>query len=84
MSTMFKMLAKEIAPGRILVGNNGCSGGNCPSVLSCSDGSLVIVGNKLSASEISALEETNLVKVYDHEFAVRIDPELLKKAVGEL
>ncbi|WKZ57474.1 MAG: hypothetical protein QY326_02075 [Bdellovibrionota bacterium] len=85
MSTKFTMIAKESFPGQFVTGKEACCPqGTCPSILKCEDGSIVIVGKRLMASDLKDLEATGLVKVYDDEFAVRIDPQLLKLAAPEV
>ena len=82
MTKNFRMLAKEVAPGRVeTVFNGGCGGGACPAVLEAQDGGFIVIGNRLSSDELCDLEGSGMVKVYDHEFAVRVSPELIKKAM---
>ena len=83
MPRKFEVLAKEVSPGKV-VGGGDCNGGQCPAVLACDDGSLVIVGNRLSADEMNALAEAGNVKVYDHEFAIKLNPELIRMVAGKV
>ena len=80
----FEILAKEIAPGHVVTDSTGCSGGQCPAVLTCDDGSLIVVGNRLTSSELAALEGGGQVKVYEHEFAIKLNPELIRTAAEKL
>lgn len=85
MASKFTMIAKESSPGQFVSGKEACCPqGTCPSVLKCDDGSVIIVGKKLGASDLNDLEATGLVKVYNDEFAVRIDPALLKLAAPDV
>jgi hypothetical protein len=78
----FKMLSKEVAPGVIETPETGgCGTGSCPSVLRREDGKFVVVGKRLSPGDCKDLDESGLVKIYDDEFAVVVDPDLLLKAV---
>jgi hypothetical protein len=80
----FRMLAKEIGPNKIVMGNTDCPGTTCPSVLLRSDGRAVVVGKKMGKTEVKELESTGKVKVYEDEFAVLVDPELLRGSIKEL
>ena len=80
----FTMIAKEVSSGRIEIGYSTCPTGNCPAVLTTADGRAIVVGRRLNPAELSELELSGLVKVYDHEFAIEVNPELLKAASTKL
>ena len=80
----YRMLSKEVGPGVVSQGEGGCPGKTCPATLLRSDGKAVVVGKRMSKAELQELEGTGMVKVYEDEFAIVVDPELLKTGVREL
>jgi hypothetical protein len=80
----YRMLAKEVSPGRVVSGGGACPTTTCPAVLLRDDGNIVVIGKKMAVTEIKNLESTGMVKVYDDEQAIVIDPQLIIGANKEL
>ena len=83
MTKKYELLAKETSPGVFVSGSDPCGGGSCPAVIRRSDGKLIVVGKRMNKTEESALTGSGLVKLYEDEFAIIVDSELLDKAIGK-
>ncbi len=74
----YKILAKELPDGRVIVPEKGCGQGSCPAVIKRQDGTMMVVGKQISVTEQRMIEEEGVVAFHAGEIAVEISPELLK------